>query len=319
MSTESTRVRVILISGAGRSGGTIIGNVLGEIPDVVSIGELYQIYNKQLIETELCGCGKQLKQCEFWKPIFEYALHGMDEDDFGRLRLLRDAMVRTRNSLLMGIPVYRNQITHQLQEYMDVQERLYQTIHANTGCRFIIDTSRIPSYGWLLTQMKSIDPFVIHLVRDSRAVAYSWLKRRTRPTTQGMVNGIQQKPIVSALVWCLQNIATETLTHHLTTKRSIRMNYEYITIHPQIALQKIADAACLTTSFTHDMIDTVSNSVHLGFHHTLAGNSSRFKTGLVRLNPDMEWKTAMPGRSKLIVSCTTLPLLRRYGYRFTDE
>lgn len=308
-------IRVVLLSGAGRSGGTIIGNVLGELPGVVSVGELYQIYNRNLLDTELCGCGKQLRQCWFWVPILREVFDQMSVEEFERMRMLRDNLIRSRNSLLMPINAYRQRVCDKLNDYMRIQERLYQIIHASTGASVIVDTSRIPSYGWLLTSMPSVSPYIIQLIRDPRAVAYSWQRRRSRPTADGVAEGIQQRPAMSALVWVVQNVATELLAAHLGRQRSIRISYETFTSNPRTALQHIAEAVDLVDRINPDIIEYGTNQINLKSHHTLAGNSSRFKTGQVRLSPDMDWKTRLPRYSKWIVTALCLPLLWRYGYR----
>ncbi len=304
----------MLLTGAGRSGGTIIGNILGEIPGVVSIGELYQLYNDGLLQSELCGCGKQVKQCEFWGPILSQILGKLGKDDFDHLRSLRDNLVRSRNSLLMTNPVYRNKTHSALHKYIDIQEQLYQAIQEQTNCELIVDTSRIPSYGWLLTQMTSVDPFIVQIVRDPRAVAYSWLKHRSRPIAHGHAQGVQQPPPISALTWDIQNMATELLARFVGRDKSMRLSYEDFTQTPVSILQALSKQVGLSACFDTEMINAQSNSLYLNKHHTLAGNSSRFKTGYIQLRTDLDWQAKLSIHSRWIVTILSWPLLLRYGY-----
>ena len=62
---------------------------------------------------------------------------------------------------------------------------LYSSIMARTGCSVIVDSSKFASYGHLLASNPAFDVRVIHLVRDSRAVAHSWQRRKRRTQATG--------------------------------------------------------------------------------------------------------------------------------------
>ena len=53
----NNRVKVLYIAGPGRSGSTVLGNVLGEIEGFFHGGELNFIWEHNLIENRLCSCG----------------------------------------------------------------------------------------------------------------------------------------------------------------------------------------------------------------------------------------------------------------------
>ena len=59
-------------------------------------------------------------------------------------------------------------------------ERLYQGIARATGSRVIVDSSKEPHYSYILRSIASLDVFFLHLVRDPRAVAYSWKENRKK-------------------------------------------------------------------------------------------------------------------------------------------
>ena len=50
--------RVVSIVGPGRSGTTLLGEILGEVPGVFDAGELRWLWRRGLGEDRRCGCGE---------------------------------------------------------------------------------------------------------------------------------------------------------------------------------------------------------------------------------------------------------------------
>src|SRR5919201_1117414 len=67
----STRCKVLSILGPGRSGTTILGNILGEIPGFFSAGEVRFIWKRGVIEHWKCGCGVPTDECNVWSAVFQ--------------------------------------------------------------------------------------------------------------------------------------------------------------------------------------------------------------------------------------------------------
>jgi len=71
----------------------------------------------------------------------------------------------------------------------------------STGARVIVDSSKVPTGGAALFQMAGITPAVVHLVRDPRAVAYSWRRPKRGFDRRGAA--------VSTWDWVRLNLAAE--------------------------------------------------------------------------------------------------------------
>src|SRR5205823_1051409 len=54
--TTGTQPKVLYIAGPGRSGSTVLDQVLGELPGFVSTGELQALWQRGLVERRPCGC-----------------------------------------------------------------------------------------------------------------------------------------------------------------------------------------------------------------------------------------------------------------------
>src|SRR5208283_1457698 len=63
--------RVVFIAGDGRSGGTLLGQILDGLSDSVYIGELKNIWHESFEQNEPCGCGERFRHCEFWRAVVE--------------------------------------------------------------------------------------------------------------------------------------------------------------------------------------------------------------------------------------------------------
>ncbi len=73
-------MKVIYITGWLRSGSTILGNVLNELPGVLHAGELHYLWKNGMLDSgtnSLCGCGEQIRQCALWSSVI--AAFGDDE------------------------------------------------------------------------------------------------------------------------------------------------------------------------------------------------------------------------------------------------
>src|SRR3712207_9390131 len=62
--------------------------------------------------------------------------------------------------------------------------RLYEAIGTVTESRVIVDSSKEPAHGFAMSMVPNLDFYVLHLIRDPRAAAYSWLKKKPQPDSR---------------------------------------------------------------------------------------------------------------------------------------
>jgi hypothetical protein len=195
-----------------------------------------------------------------------------------------------------------------LHEYLGNLEKLYRAIQSTTGSKVIVDSSKNPSYGYLLRLIPAIDLYILHFTRDARAVAYSWSKVKEFQPGDFMA---RKKPVKSALQWDARNLMTELF---LSKKagRHLLLRYEDFIDHPQETINSIVN---LVGESSVELPFLSSHSVDLKWHnHSVFGNPVRFQNGQVTLQVDNMWKTKMQQRQKIAVTSLTWPLQLRYGY-----
>jgi Sulfotransferase family len=310
---NTNRVKVLFIAGSGRSGSTLLDMLLGQINGLHSTGELRFIWSRGFRENQLCGCGKPFKECEFWVEVVKEAFGGFEGIDYTRMEELRDPVERRVSK---GLSIRSEpELLAPYQEYFDVCRNLYQAIHKISGCEFIIDSSKNTAHGFILANLPQIDLFTVHLIRDSRAVAYSWRREKIRPEIYWEQKFMgQRKILTSATRWISLLKLAEKLQH--SSRQYALLRYEDLVNNPKKSLSGL---------FNDLEIEQPSLDFIDGFHanlktsHTVSGNPVRFTNKEINIKPDLEWQHAMPNRHKWLVTLITWPLLSKYGYFKRDE
>ncbi len=313
------KVKVLYVAGFGRSGSTILGNILGEVEGFFHGGELNFIWEHNLMENRLCGCGAPFDECEVWVSVFDRAFGGMEKADAREMIRLQGFGARTRHVPLMLSSRGRRALTSRLGKYTARLERLYRAIEASTGSRVVVDSSKMPSYGYVLGTVPGIELYVVHLIRDPRAAAYSWLKE-PRPDADERSYMNRVNTVKSSLLWDVWNVSSEALWRG-SPGRYMRLRYEDFVAEPRRAVEAILDMLGENAGRLPFGPPFVSErEVKLEAGHTVAGNPNRFRSGPVQLRPDEEWASRMRPRDRRLVTLLTLPLLARYGYPvFTEK
>ncbi len=312
-SRAAAPVHVLYIAGAGRSGSTLLSNILGQLPDTVSVGELYYLWERGLEDNSLCGCGTPVRECEFWGRVLARASQSAGVDDIGVVLRAGVAGARTRHLLKMRTEAGRRNFVAQSQPFLHVLQHLYAAIRDETGCDYIIDASKFPTYGFLLTAIPTLDVSVIHLIRDARAVGFSWQRKKYNPDSDALFGRISSTR--SALIWDAWNLGAELLGRTLPAGRYHRLHYEAFIQRPEETLADIIALGGLEAR-PSDVIDNGTVTMHQA--HTIGGNPIRFQRSM-RLRLDTEWQRAMPAAPRALTTALTWPLLRRYHYPLKGE
>lgn len=305
-------VKVLYITAAGRSGSTIVGNTLGELDGFFHAGELRTLWGQGLIGGRLCGCGEPVRECPFWQRVLKRTL-GTDGDSLDPAKINRqhEQMVRFRH-LPQILRDERTEARDGIADYERVAARLYAAIGEEAEARVIVDSSKHPADAAILRRLRGIEPFFVHLVRDPRAVAYSWQRQKNSPGERSRQEMIRLTTTTSTRNWMVVNIAAEALRRKTPTTRSVLVRYESFVAHPRATIDRILRLL----GEPRDDIPLVGDDHHVRLTpgHTAGGNPDRFRTGVVALREDREWLDRQRTADRLLSTALALPLLPRYGY-----
>jgi hypothetical protein len=304
----TSQVKVLAIIGRGRSGSTILDNILGEIDDFFSAGELHNLWKRGLVRGHSCGCGRPLGECPVWMDIIDQA-----RQRFGgplpppeQVVEWQDTLVRPSRTRKL-VNVSRASLISPLKDYVRLLDCLYSAIAEVTGAHVIVDSSKRPAHAALLHLPAGISPYFVQLVRDPRAVSYS----RTR--VKGDVDEREMRrdgAVRSALRWRERNLEAEIVRERHSAASSLLLRYEDFVAAPG---GSIADILSLVGESAEIPVSR-DKEVILGENHTAAGNPSRFKRGSIRLRMDDQWVTDQKPGDRLFATGLSYPLLKRYGY-----
>jgi hypothetical protein len=302
------KIKVLYIAGLGRSGSTLLTNLLGQVDGFFAAGEIRWLWEHGLVENEPCSCGENIRNCQVWGEVLSNFFARNDTKDFARMAKTLNNLNRTRNitSLIRG---RMDSLIESGDNFISTLEQMYLAISEVTDSKVIIDASKWPTYGYFVENMPSVDPYIVHLIRDSRAVSYSWQRTKNRPENNLPMNIIS--PFLTSMLWSTWNIATELLWNKRAKRdRYLRLRYEDFVMHPQDTLKKITDFVHTNNCYHIDK----SGVVDLIPTHTVSGNPMRFQQTRIEIKPDTEWESRIKPTNKALVSLLTWPLLLRYRY-----
>jgi len=265
-------------------------------------------------DDERCGCGQAFSACPFWQQVGRAAFGGWGQLDVDRVTRLRAQVDRGRFLPQLASARLRSRLQPALDEYVGYYQRTYAAIGQVSGSPVVIDSSKHASLAFCLRSSPGVDLRVVHMVRDSRAVAYSWGKVVDRPDAAGSQMATY-KPASAALRWNVQNSALQLLSQLGTP--TLRVRYEDFVQDPAATLSEIAAFAGLPAGPDFGFLGTDGTGrwrAELTATHTASGNPMRFTTGQVPIRYDGAWRSAMLAGNRRTVTALTLPLLMRYGY-----
>lgn len=304
-------VPVLYIGGIGRSGTTVFELSLGADDRVVALGEVIHLWQRSLVDDEPCGCGDAFSRCVFWQDVGRVAFAGWDKVDAARVIALKKRIDRTVRTPQLALGLGSGQWRSDVEEYASYYSRIYHAAAHVSGRQVIVDSSKQASLPYVLHYAKGVDLRVLHCVRDSRAVAYSWTKTVRRPEAQTSAGALMTRysPGVLAVKWVQHNLVIDAL--RLLRVPSTRLRYEDWAKDPLEALRRALSLAGLSPQLS-DRVDT--SGVDLPITHTCSGNPMRFTQGRVDIRKDEKWMTSLPKSSRAVVTALTAPMLAAYGY-----
>ena len=314
MSDSASRLTVLSVVGAGRSGTTVLANILGEVDGFASAGELRWLWKRGILAGRPCGCGRTPQDCPVWSPVITAALAAVGGDPRGTVDHIIDSqqeLARRRN-----LPRVLRSVDGSQGEWEAM--RIVRTATAAacatfsevTGSRVVVDTSKRAVDAAVIAGLDGVDHYVLHLVRDPRAVVHSWHRVKTF-TVGGQTRTMGRLHLLSTVRrWISSCIAAEALRRRIPRQRWMDVRYEDFATDPRACIESVLSfmGEGGGTPFVDD------HTVALRPNHVVAGNPNRFTTGEVTVSADNEWQDQLSRNSQRLVAAMTMPLMLRYGY-----
>jgi hypothetical protein len=295
--------RVLYIAGTGRSGSTVLARCLESALDGVHVGELRYVWDRGVDDSQLCECGRPFSDCAFWSSVLHRAYPQGAHAARLRIADLTPHVDRLRHIPANSAVARGLRRSEHVRAYGDCLVPLYDAIAERSGSSVVIDSSKDPSYLFALRATGRIELQVLHLVRDSRAVAHSWTRRKRRPEIHWAEQMMRVLPPArSARTWLEHNAAIEAFG--AVGPHPVRVRYEDFADDPEACVAGLARTLDLP----------LRPGPAPAERHSFSGNPMRFETAPVRVSRDDAWTRDISDQDRRTVSLITWPLLLKYGY-----
>ena len=300
--------KVLYIVGAPRSGTTILGESLGSSSEMEHIGELNYLWDKNHPAAGECGCGTNLTDCPVWgRVLLNLSRAGVSRFETNGLRLnswrMRQIPWRMRD-------IDSNRVAN---EYPALLGSIYGWVSEYSRVEVVIDSTKLPGDALAASVAPGTDTHILHVVRDPRAAAYSRLVRTKDYGRAASGSTMRRRGSLSSTRdWLGINAITYALVRRAVARDRFReLRYEDLMDQPHQVLRAI----CTWLDVDPRSLPLRgSRNVELGTTHTVMGNPNRFRTGVVELKTDEEWKTHLGTRDRISSALAASPILRHYGY-----
>jgi hypothetical protein len=260
-------MKVIFILGSGHCGSTLLDLILDTHSKIFGLGEI-----ENFSATGICGCGETVNNCSFWSVIKSRV--DLDYSQIYRKKI--DFLLGRNIFYIQSNGIWRQAVN--LKELIKKNENILGQIIKESGQEILVDSSKNPDRVELLEESKKIQPIIIHLFRDGRAVSWSYIKK-------------YKKFLPYMWKWFAANIKIEILKRR-TGAKYIFIKYEDLAKNPEKIIGIILDSAGL--KYEKGMID-----FRKGNHHQIGGNRMKLKQER-KIVEDNEWRDKMPAKYKII-------------------
>jgi len=325
-------VKVVKLTGLGRSGSTILDVVLGTHPQIESVGEVGNIVRNGWISREslrdipkdrlrrpICTCGKRLdvlyvdtpdEACPFWSSVRREWVERTDGDSIESYpKLQNDFELKRRWPRLL---YEKRRPSAPFRSYARLTRTFFESIRAVSGKPVVVDSTMVPVRALAFGMIPGIDLYVVHLVRDGRGVVTSHRNTFKKDLQAGIMWDHKGHPMWKTVVrWIVLNLASEWVCTQLGPKRTMRLRYEDFVADPKAALERIGSLIGLDLK---DVAIAASSGKPMHAGHNIGGNRTK-KSGTITLRPNAEeWRSALSPTEQRLSWMLMGWLMRRYGY-----
>lgn len=262
------RVPLLYIAGSSHSGSTLLDLLLGSHPGIESVGEAKKVAvvsaRIRAGEEPVCTCRKPVAMCAFWRAAMPQDAEALRSDASANAEFFR-RVLQARGKLIA------------------------------------LDSSKSPGRARMLAHSNLFDLTVVHIVRDSRAVAYSNRRKQARAVARNPAYNLM--PTVHG--WNKLNMRVHC---HFSNEdaRLLVIRYEDLTREPAAVLRGALSAVGLPW-------DESVLRYREQIHHNIEGNRMRMGSDSA-IHTDDEYLRAMPQRDWWLATLLSWRGLRAFGY-----
>lgn len=298
---------LIYIAGYGRSGSTLLDMILGSHPDAVGMGELTHIFDSWLSDNT-CSCRERYRNCEFWSEVMPRWSASLPNVSITEAATVTRQVEDNLSSWRKLLPQHKSTT----QKYGLIWQTMIDVIAEVDVVTTVIDSSKstrtVGGRALALANYSQLDVKVIHLVRDPRAVMWSYLRGNNIKLEAGHAIPNRGGVLRAILGWNTANFSAAR-ARDSQDNAPLLVRYEDFVEDPYKELHAISQSLMLDFA---PIVKHLKDELPIKPDHGVAGNRLRRK-GLIKLKKDEEWKDQLPNHARLIAQLNK-PFASKYGY-----
>ncbi|MDH3611938.1 MAG: sulfotransferase [Gammaproteobacteria bacterium] len=227
-------MKVVAISGSGRSGSTLLSLLLSQDTRVFNLGQLRHLW-RAYEDNAACSCGENLQACAVYGRVVPDSHATARSPQIAQMQKLAKAFLKDAVSeQVWADDGVQEGLRQRHQDFLHALQNVLSRIAEVTGASTFVDTSKVPEVSLAFRLLPKVDLYLLNLVRDPRAVACSWHKRKKSFA----------KTCKNARDWLVRQRRLEDWKPALE-KQFLTLRYEDLAVAPEEAIEKIAQWADL--------------------------------------------------------------------------
>ena len=309
-----TTKNIVYIMGHARSGSTILNILLGNIDGVFSAGEINNYVISGWVTNEYCSCGKRASECEFWSGV-QSSIESHLEQEPSEIALVTRKMENWRTIFSVS-KQKRNVQTLRRNAYVLYAHAFFNSILERADSNWLVDASKVPMRLYNLLGGSEFEYYVIHMVRDPRAVCYSLNRSIEKNLEGGVQKDLSSRSYATTIKELyISAILSALVKWKLPASRYLCVKHEDVVVRTADVLDKI-------DPFLGVRCDSLKDHVRGGGvlfqSHNVAGNRLRMQKD-IKITNDQSWLKEMSAARYILTSLAVAPLLIYFRYPFTRK
>lgn len=305
-------LKIVYITGFWRSGGTLLGRILGTSEQIIFVGNIKDFWRKGLKLNRKCSCGEKFETCDFWKNVTREYTKSFPTDNFEELRKEFRHIEKSYNFFKLRNYVFNKKVSALnpvLDKYLKHNERLFEIVSDLSRKKIIVDSSRNPGRLLALSLLNKFELYPVNFIRDPRGVINSLINKDLSNYKE-----IRHSTILNLLHWNIKNYFNMNIMKKLYKANSIIILYKYFTLYT------INVIAVLKKSLGFTLDNEIENgkfSIYLDKGHVFSGNRKRHESGKFAIREDLDWERELNWRHRLLTDIISIPfynyLVKKYN------
>jgi hypothetical protein len=222
-------MKVIAICGSGRSGSTLLSLLLSQDTEVFNLGQLRHLWRAYDSDAP-CSCSESLKACSVYSRVISRSYAIAKTPEISQMQKLEKAFSRdARRQSDWANAGVRAGLQERHHDFLDKVEQVLNGLAEVAHASHFVDSSKTPEMALAFSLLPNVELYLLNLVRDPRAVACSWHKRK----------GSFSTTFKKTRDWLTRQRRLEAWKPELGT-RFLTVRYEDLAVSPIDAIQRIA-------------------------------------------------------------------------------